>query len=413
VQKNKLFGAKTFKKMRLQLDVYSGNGKAFCTFPPVSLSSNEELIMFIEREYEKFYPTEESISIKSCQYFNLESGIMFELPNNWDELADKLGQRNVMEVICGKTPSLFIQVEKSSGRNQYDIVSPLPGSVRKKTIETSTISSVASSLIFPSEPVPLEDDEKIVIVEQDDESVFDKALEEHEKQQENIKKPEDSPQKDKQTEEHEEEDIFSIHDSDEEEEVPPVVNQKETKAVPPPNSPLMDYIEESPEEPTNPKTPTKSLTNTRQDSMDISATQEDTTHRDILLTQAVSMEEDEAILNDSALDEIAQLVSSNQKASSQKSSQTTSSQPPSQDLSSSQSHTPKTPIKIKSLARKTKTPHPSSSQHSSEYDSDTKAKSTSKIKKQKKVYNNLTPHQRDKLITAIARKKLDTLKRKE
>ncbi|KAF0985076.1 hypothetical protein FDP41_000115 [Naegleria fowleri] len=187
------------------LDLYLSNGKAFCSFPSSSsISTHEELVLFLEREYEKFYPTEDSISIKAIQhlYLDKESGmpVKFELPTNWEDLSSKLQVKSkIIEVICGNNPSLFLQVEKSENRHeQYnDIVSPVPGSVRKKAVENSVITSVASSLSFNGgknlhsnasnginnltlpEAVPNDDsaaDEKVVIFAEDDDTVFDDAL---------------------------------------------------------------------------------------------------------------------------------------------------------------------------------------------------------------------------------------------
>ncbi|KAG2381683.1 hypothetical protein C9374_006067 [Naegleria lovaniensis] len=185
------------------LDVYLSNGKAFCSFPSSAISNHEELILFLEREYEKFYPTEDSISIKSIQhlYFDKESGmpVKFELPTNWEGLASQLQVKSkIIEVICGNNPSLFLQVEKSENEHYNDIVSPVPGSVRKKAVENSVINSVASSLSFNANknlhskastnnltlPRVGDDsatDEKVIIFAEDDDTVFDDAIEEMEK----------------------------------------------------------------------------------------------------------------------------------------------------------------------------------------------------------------------------------------
>ncbi|EFC50566.1 predicted protein [Naegleria gruberi] len=73
---------------------------------------------------------------------------------------------------------IFVELDNQPKQNiQYEIVSPIPASSRKKQVERSTISNVATSLEFSTSSATSNDDEKVVIFEEDDDSIFDKFIE--------------------------------------------------------------------------------------------------------------------------------------------------------------------------------------------------------------------------------------------
>ncbi|KAL9643533.1 hypothetical protein ABK040_010147 [Willaertia magna] len=167
---------------RCILNIYLSNGKGFCAFPSSSLTTIDELITFLEREYERYYPSDDSIKIKNIQYLDLtdkENPVKYEILSDWESLD--INQNNktnnkMLEYLFGKNAFLYLEVDKYNTGTTFDIVSPVPGSMRTRKI----VEIDQPLLSFDSDTVQSNNDSIIFVDEDGEDSIFEKALKEHE-----------------------------------------------------------------------------------------------------------------------------------------------------------------------------------------------------------------------------------------